>query len=168
MQDIWWHHLSTWIPLSLKWALFLSSSVISQFHLQPKESWLMNTRGKWDAQSGRRWVRVATPADVAGIQMWGTEGPNQRDMEVERKGGEWSGGKELLRIFLSSKVVQAVSNASLSPLPSWCLRTFSLSFGFGNLVKQMKQVFLSPFYSVEKLKDLPKVIGEPWGLLWIL
>lgn len=44
MQDIWWHHLSTWIPLSLKWALFLSSSVISQFHLQPKESWLMNTR----------------------------------------------------------------------------------------------------------------------------
>lgn len=32
----------------------------------------------------------------------------------------------------------------------------------------MKQVFFSPFYSVEKLKDLPKVIGEPWGLLWIL
>lgn len=88
------------------------------------------------------WLRVEGDEEIShtsrcdrnsNVRYWGSEPGRVR---AERKGGESSGEKELLRIFLSSKVVQAVSNDSLSPLPSRCLHTFSLSFSFDNLVKQ--------------------------------
>lgn len=39
---------------------------------------------------------------------------------------------------------------------------------FDNLVRQVNQVILSPFYSMKRLKGLPKVTWDLWGLVLIL
>ena len=128
---------------------------------------------------------MVTPVDKAGIEMCGTEGLNWRgrggrDVRAKRTGGRSSNEK---RHYLDFSSLQKLCKQCLMILYHLFLHDASvpsLSFGFENLVKQMKQVFLSPFYSVGEVQGLARghvgtlgagsdsLVHTRWPLAWVL
>lgn len=78
-------------------------------------------------------------------------------MEVKKKIGESRGEKALSSLSLSLKVIQ-----QCVLIPHHLFLHEALYLLFHLVWRQVNLIFLSPFYSKKRLKDLPQVTRELW------